>query len=116
MKCHLVFAWIALEAQFWGKVATATTNSLPPTNPKKTYLQCYECDSSQKYKLVPPCIQGKNGTIKECSISFFYCETQIERSGTVTHRGCAYSDNPGYKRCYEHYDGSKRCLCDRCSH
>ena len=125
MACHLVFVWIALAAQFWGKVATATTSPLPLTNTKTTYLKCYLCDNSGEYKWIPPCIQGKNGTIMECNydppipVDGPYCQTHIV-NGTVTQRGCSYLDNPDHKLgCYEYVYSDPpftRCLCNRCGH
>ena len=124
MKCHLVFVCIALAAQFRVKVATATTSLLPPKNPKATYLQCYICDNSGDFKYIPPCIQGKNGTIEECSwnpgaIHGPYCDTVIE-NGTVATRGCTWVDNYDHKLgCYEYVHIETpftRCICNRCGH
>ena len=118
MKCHLVFACIALAAPLWDKVATTTTSPVPPTTPKTPDLECYYCDNNRN-DLFPPCAKGQNGTTGYCTLTPIdgpYCETVIE-NGTVTHRRCSYVDNADHKLgCYEYYDRTIRCLCNRCDH
>ena len=136
MKHYLVFALIAVVAQFRGKFATTTptfaTNTTRATSQapqitaqttyKATYLECYLCQTNSIVPwAVPPCTEGENGKKEVCKDTQFgpdgpYCLTSI-MNGTAMYRGCGYSDNPDHKLgCYKRDDVLTTCLCNGCGH